>query len=249
MARQEIVFHCDGNEEETGNFQQIVTLVAIHNHMLGHWIENKRSRSYHTTYLCPRSQNEMMQLLGDEVRKRIITEVKEAGFFGVSADTTPDLSHKDQMATVCRYIDSCGDAKERLISMKSVCTKACDATAKEIIKVLQNSSLNTEELSFQSYDFTNSMSGCFNGAQKKLQEQLQKTVPDVPCQGYRSNTVIEHSVNASSIVSNMFTIMEEVYVFFTSSTKRFALLLSFQVSLNSCKSASTTNNPIENKAC
>ena len=42
------------------------------------------------------SQNEMISLLGDVVRKKLITEVKDAGMYGLSADTTPDLSRHDR---------------------------------------------------------------------------------------------------------------------------------------------------------
>ncbi len=58
------------------------------------------------------------------------------------------------------------------------------------------------------------MSGKFNGAQQKLNEIVRRTVPYVPCQAHRTNTALEHSSNASFIVSDMFNILEEIYIFF-----------------------------------
>ena len=52
-------------------------------------------------------QNEML----------VVEEIKEANTFGVSADTTPDLSKRDQMATVFRYVNANGDAKKRFCSL------------------------------------------------------------------------------------------------------------------------------------
>lgn len=127
-----------------------------------------------------------------------------------------DLSRKDQLTVVCRYVDEDGDAKERLLCLKSTTAKTGAGTADEIITTLNSQTLDTNELCFQSYDFTASMSGQFNGAQKKLQEKLNKKIPYVPCQGHRTNTVVEHSCNASVIVKEMFNILESLYVFFSS---------------------------------
>lgn len=46
-------------------------------------------------------------------------------------------------------------------------------------------------------------------------------VPYVPCQDHRVNTALEHCVRASSIVSDLFDTLQELYVFFTASPKRF----------------------------
>ena len=75
-------------------------------------------------------------------------------------------------------------------------------------------------LSFQTYDFTASMSGRLNGAQKVLQDMLKRPVPYIPCQGHRSNTFNEHCCKASTIITSMYTVLEDIYVFFSQSTKR-----------------------------
>ena len=233
LSRQDIVFR--GNEsDKNGNYRQIVALVARHCPLLEQWINCRQSRPYHVTYMAPESQNEMIKLLSDDVRQRIVDEIKEATMFGVSADTTPDLSKRDQMAVVCRYVNTDGDPKERLLSIKSTVSKKGDDTADEIITTLNSHTLDTDELCFQSYDFTNSMSGRYNGAQKKLQEKLQKNVPYVPCQGHRSNTVVEHSCNSSVIIQEMFNTLESLYVFFTSSTKRYCKYKSTYIQKFQC---------------
>ena len=56
--------------------------------------------------MAPESQNDMIQLLAEDVRLRIIEKIKEASMFGVAADTTPDLSKGDQKAIVCRYVNA-----------------------------------------------------------------------------------------------------------------------------------------------
>ena len=183
LARQDIAFRGDGKEETNGNYNQIVMLVARHCPLLEKWLgsRSRKSRSHNVTYMSPESQNEMIQLLGQEVRNKILDEIKSAGMFAVSADTTPDASHKDQMTVVCRIAGVDGKPKERLLAMKVVTSKTGDATAKDVLEVINSNSLNTDELLFQSYDFASSMSGRFNGAQQKLQERLGQVVPYIPC--------------------------------------------------------------------
>ena len=207
LASQNMPFRGDGKEED-GNVCQIVELVSRHCTLLERWVGSKRSRPYNVTYMSPESQNDMIQLLAEDVRRQVVKEIKDAKMFGVSADTTPDLSRKDQLAVVCRYVNADGDAKERLLCMKSTTSKAGAGTSDEIITTLNSQTLDTNELCFQSYDFTNSMSGKFKGAQRKLQEKLNQNIPYVPCQGHRTNTVVEHSCDASVIVKEMFNILD-----------------------------------------
>ena len=96
--------------------------------------------------------------------------------------------------------------------------------AESIIGTLTRREIPLDKLAFQSYDYASAMSGQFNGAQQKVSELLSRRVPYIPCQAHRLNTVIEHSCNSSLLIAELFNILEEIYVFFSSSTKRFAAL-------------------------
>ena len=97
LARQGLAFRGDGDDTE-GNFHQITRLVSRHNPSLKHWLESKDMKQFQTTYMSGKSQNEFIQLLADSaVREDIVNEVSIAGMFGVMADTTPDVSNKDQL--------------------------------------------------------------------------------------------------------------------------------------------------------
>ncbi|KAL4112339.1 hypothetical protein QTP88_016148 [Uroleucon formosanum] len=68
------------------------------------------------------------------------------------------------------------------------------------------------------------MSGKFNGAHVKLSELTGHRIPFIPCQAHRLNTFLEHSCNASTIIANMVDTLENLYVFFSASSKRYGLL-------------------------
>ena len=45
------------------------------------------------SYLSPMIQNEFIELLASQVRQKIIREIKEAKYYAILFDSTPDLSH------------------------------------------------------------------------------------------------------------------------------------------------------------
>ena len=84
LARQALPFRGDNNED--GNFYQVVLLLSRHIPNLKRWLSDKRLKPYHVTYLSPQAQNELITLLEKELRGKVI-EVKHAGMFSVMADT------------------------------------------------------------------------------------------------------------------------------------------------------------------
>lgn len=235
LCRQGLPFRGDG-DESSGNFVQIVQLLSRHNPSMKRWLNGVSLRPYQVTYLGPRSQNEFIEILGNEARALIINEIKEASFFSVMADTTPDISHKDCLAVCVRYANSKGQAVERLLEVAEGKDKSGLGTAAEIIDILKKNSLCTDNLAFQSYDFASNMSGSLNGAQAKVSELVGHTVHYIPCQAHRINTFLEHGCNSSLIISSMIDTLESLYVFFSASNKRYSVL---------CKEMSDVENVLQ----
>ncbi|KAF2904603.1 hypothetical protein ILUMI_01575 [Ignelater luminosus] len=61
-------------------------------------------RPYRVTYLRLQLQNEFIDMLDTETEKKIIDEIKEAKIYTVVADTTPGVSHHDQLSLCVRYV-------------------------------------------------------------------------------------------------------------------------------------------------
>ncbi|XP_065656431.1 uncharacterized protein LOC136081928 isoform X1 [Hydra vulgaris] len=178
-------------------------------------------RTHHVTYLGCQSRNEYIDLLAAENRKTIIQEVSKSELFSVMADTTPDISNKNQLAVCIRYIDSNGKANERLLDVIESTTKTGYEIAKYIYDCLVRHKINTNNVAFQSYDFASIMSGHIKGAQHCFTEFVGYAVPYISCQAHRLNTFLEHSCNASPVIGEFINVLENTYVFFLSSTIRF----------------------------
>ena len=203
LRRQGISFRGSSNEKDgNGNFRQIVFLVSRHSSSLKRWLDDAENRPHGVNYL--RSQNEFLTLLAKYVSCRIVSEIREAGMFSVIADTTPDVSHVDQLSVVARYVDKEGGPQERLVDIKEIHDKTGEGHAQQILSSLNAKSVNTDSIVFHSYDYTSSMSGSFKGCQAKMKEHLERDVPYFPCLAHRFNTTVEHSCEASAAVCKMF---------------------------------------------
>eukprot|EP00102_Acyrthosiphon_pisum_P018532 XP_016655742.1 PREDICTED: zinc finger MYM-type protein 1-like [Acyrthosiphon pisum] len=225
LGRQSLAFRGHANDEN-GNFKQIIYLISRHCPLLKEWLDSSRFRPYHTNYMSPKSQNEFINILGSSIKSNISKKVNDARQFAVMADTTPDLSHKDILSVVVRFVNDKGKPEERLLEVREIVDKTGKGMANEILETLRTNNLDLQNLVFQSYDFANNMSGQFNGAQQKISEAIGRKIPYIPCKAHRINTFIEHACDSSLIISDLFSIIQELYVFFSSSTKRYGPLLN-----------------------
>ena len=166
LARQGIAFRGRTTDstrkqnEEDGNFHQIVRLLSRHCPDLNRWLNEARLRPYQVTYLSHDSQNEMIDILTQNIRGKIKEEVNKSKMFSVMADTTADTSNKDRLAVAVRYVKEDGPSfavKERLLEVKETTDKTGNGQASDILTSLEDNVLKLSELIFQSYDFASNI--------------------------------------------------------------------------------------------
>ena len=51
----------------------------------------------------------MIQLMGKKVRESIVADVEKAEYFSFSVDSTPHISHINQLTLIIRYVSSVRD--------------------------------------------------------------------------------------------------------------------------------------------
>ena len=229
LARQGLAFRGSSTHElgeNNGNFYQTVQLVSRYCPILKKWLSEARLRPYHVTYMSAQSQNEMISILGSCVRSKIQQEVQDSKLFSVMVDTTPDTPRKDRLTVAVRYVkedSSTYAVKERLREIRETTDKTGIGQANDIIQSLDENGLATSNIVFQPYDNASTMSGLHHGTQAEMERKLQRKVPYIACQGHRTNTVVEHACESSSVIQELFNILQELYVFFSGSTKRHAV--------------------------
>ena len=122
------------------------------------------------TYVSPRSQNEIISIVGyDIVRSKILSEVRNAKFYSVMADEVS--SHNSEHLCLClRFVDDTCQIREEFISfLKLERVRAVDITD-AIVNCLEGMGLSLNELRGQGYDGASTMSGEKSGVQKRIRD-------------------------------------------------------------------------------
>jgi hypothetical protein len=89
-----------------GNFLGILELLAEYDPFLAQHIEKHGNQnSGHVNYLSSTTCEELIEIMADEVLQIIIKRVKEAKYFSVSVDSSPDEAHIDQLTVVIKYME------------------------------------------------------------------------------------------------------------------------------------------------
>ncbi|GBM53059.1 hypothetical protein AVEN_58782-1 [Araneus ventricosus] len=93
-------------------------------------------------------------------------EVKEAKYYAVMFDCTPDVSHLEQMSQVLRYVRVVGNVPEitkRVIDFFTVSDKTGEALSEQILKTIEQEGLDIKNCRGQSYDNGANMVGKYQG--------------------------------------------------------------------------------------
>ena len=158
------------------------------------------------------------------VRDKIIKEIKEAKYFGILYDSTPDVSHTEQLSQVIRYVQSdfeTGNVRVKETFIKFVELDKKDAAGYEaiILKSLQDDGLNFLDCRAQMYDNAAVMSGSISGVQTRLRERNPKAV-FINCDNHSLNLAGVRAASVDPTIITFFGTVQEVYSFFSGSTTR-----------------------------
>ena len=96
-------------KNEKGNFLSCLELISRHNETLKNHLEtaarhqNKGTRMQ-AHYLSWQSQNEFISECTTLVQEAVVKEVKDAVYFTIITDGTPDVSHTEQITFILRFV-------------------------------------------------------------------------------------------------------------------------------------------------
>ena len=139
-------------DKNPGNLQQILKLIA---RCGGNSVfkEHIISAPKNATYCSKTTQNEIIEIHGEEIVQKLVSEIVEAKFFAVLADEAADVSNVGQMPVVIRFVDNSSQIREEFLGFIACDTGVTgEAISGKITSTISSLGLDMSFCRAQGYD-------------------------------------------------------------------------------------------------
>ncbi|XP_031329798.1 zinc finger MYM-type protein 1-like [Photinus pyralis] len=218
--------HRETNEDRKGNFLTCIDYLAEFDPFLkAHLQKYSNPGSGHVNYLSHAVCDEFINIMGSEVKQKLISDVKNATYFAIIVDSTPDITHTDQLTLILRFVDEKGKIRERFFGFLEIEQHDSSYLENVILSALSSLTLSITQCRGQSYDNAANMSGKYSGLQTRIKSHCPSAV-FVPCASHSLNLVGNAAAESCPKAVQYFAFVQNVYTFFASSTRRWNELLN-----------------------
>ncbi|CAF3478552.1 unnamed protein product [Rotaria socialis] len=199
-ARQMIALRGHVENEESrnrGNFIEILQWASSTDSLVNSILNDSNSNS---TYLSPTIQNEILNILADQIRRKISGE---------------DITGKEQMSVVLRYVDAENEIHEHFMGFIKLDQLDAKALSDKLFEFLQKCEIPIENCIAQCYDGASVMSGSQAGVQTLMRQNYMPRGIYIHCFAHRLNLVIGDVCKVVSYIDEFMAILSKIHEYFT----------------------------------
>lgn len=234
LARHNLPFR--GHDEKCtsdlkGNFKDIIILLSKYSPILSDHINKLKIKGKkENSFMSWERQNLLIESIAQYISSVIKSQILTARYFSICIDSTFDISHKEQLSFIVRYVFD-GKVYERLIALVKSPYTTGQALFELFNKVMDKCNLDWKNnLVGQSYDGAANMRGTYNGLQAKICNINPRAVY-IWCYAHRLNLIVLSAVGSCKEAVNLFGNLEKLYTFISNSKKRSELYRNKQQEL------------------
>jgi len=143
-----------------GNFRELLHFLAKHNEEIDKVVLENAPENHQMT--APDIQKEIANAAASETLDAILKDLGDSSF-AILVDEARDISVKEQLAIILRYVDKKGHVIERFLGITHVSNTTAAALKMAIESVLIKHHLSISRLRGQGYDGASNMRGELNG--------------------------------------------------------------------------------------
>ncbi|XP_077967726.1 zinc finger MYM-type protein 1-like [Styela clava] len=167
-------------------------------------------------YTSPMIQNEILKVASNMIVQDIVMEANKS-FVSVIADESCDISGKEQLSIVLRYVKG-GEVCECFTGLVEMDSVSAESISSNILTHLSGIGVDLQKLVGQGYDGATTMAGHVSGVQKRIRDKYPRAI-FVHCASHCSNLVINDQSKVA-IIRSTCDIIRETIRFFRESPKR-----------------------------
>jgi hypothetical protein len=163
LLHQGLAFRGHNESEDyanRGNFLELVKLLAEQNEKIKRVVLRNAPENHQM--VSPEIQKDIANYFAEIIVNSIIEEIG-GDVFCLLVDESADVSDKEQMAVVLRYVNNRGELKERLIGVVHVAETTSACLKSNIDALFSKYKLSWKQVRGQGYDGASNMRGEFNG--------------------------------------------------------------------------------------
>lgn len=139
----------------------------------------------------------------------IIEELKRSKYYSLSVDSTPDITHSDQLTVILRYVLTDGSPVERFITFVKLQDHTGAHMEEVVLNTLSELEIPLSDMRGQSYDNASNMSGKYKGLQARIKDH-NNLAEYVPCTAHSLNLVGTHAADCCLNVTKLFMFVQEI---------------------------------------
>ncbi|XP_026429096.1 zinc finger MYM-type protein 1-like [Papaver somniferum] len=165
LAKNSLAFRGGSDKIYTrnnGNFLSLMEVIAKHDPVLNIHLRRIVKKETHYHYLSHKLQNELITMVADKIKSSIVEKIRNAKYYSIILDFTPDRSHEDQMYIVVRCVDVSqvpAKVEEFFLGFLNVDDSTGECLFSELEDVLEKLILNIDDIRGQGYDNGSNMKG------------------------------------------------------------------------------------------
>ncbi|CAL2278140.1 unnamed protein product [Prunus armeniaca] len=199
-----------------GNYVELLQFLANHDEKVRVVVfENAPGN---LKYIAPNIQKELVNSCAAETIDAIISDMDDA-FFSILVDESRDVSIREQMAVVLRYVNKKGQVIERFVGVQYVSDTTSSKLKEAIEQLISSTNLSMSRLREQGYDGASNMRGELNG----LKTQILREYPQayyVHCFAHQLQLALVAVAKGNENIATFFTTASSVVNIIGASCKR-----------------------------
>ncbi|XP_042465839.1 zinc finger MYM-type protein 1-like [Zingiber officinale] len=204
------------NSSNKGNFLELIEWYTQRNDEVAKTMNENAPGN--NQMKSPTVQKDLTQACAAEVTNVILNDIKD-NIFSLMVDECRDISVKEQMGVVLRYVNKYGCVIERFLAIVHVSDTSAISLKKAIDELFAKHKLSLSRLRGQGYDGASNMRGEYNGL-KALILKENSYARYVHCFAHQLQLVVVAVAKSNRIVSDFFqyvtmivniTVLENVY--------------------------------------